>query len=72
MPVHLLEQIFNEYIVAAGLHPRWMSHLAGTRTAEARPAEAGHESQRTTQLYNQTKDEITLSEVERIRLHVRR
>jgi integrase/recombinase XerD len=29
---------------------------------------AGHESPRTTKLYHRTKDEITLSEVERIRL----
>src|SRR6201993_1455505 len=29
---------------------------------------AGHESPRTTKLYDRTKDEITLSEVERIRL----
>jgi integrase len=29
---------------------------------------AGHESPRTTKLYYRTKDEITLSEVERIRL----
>jgi hypothetical protein len=29
---------------------------------------AGHESARTTKLYDRTKDEITLSEVERIRL----
>jgi len=29
---------------------------------------AGYESPRTTKLYNRTKDEITLSEVERIRL----
>jgi hypothetical protein len=29
---------------------------------------AGHESPRTTKLYDRTKEEITLSEVERIRL----
>ena len=29
---------------------------------------AGHESPRTTKLYDRTKDEITLTEVERIRL----
>jgi hypothetical protein len=29
---------------------------------------AGHDSPRTTKLYDRTKDEITLSEVERIRL----
>jgi hypothetical protein len=29
---------------------------------------AGHESPRTTKLYDRTKDEITLSEVERIQL----
>jgi hypothetical protein len=29
---------------------------------------AGHESPRTTKFYDRTKDEITLSEVERIRL----
>ena len=29
---------------------------------------AGHESPRTTKLYDRTKDEITVSEVERIRL----
>jgi hypothetical protein len=29
---------------------------------------AGHESSRTTKLYDRTKDEITLTEVERIRL----
>jgi len=120
MPVHhLLEQILNEYIEAAGLqsgqplfqslnslgtavtgrapnrynawaairkrakscgfsHPRWMSHLAGDRhhdlpgerrTARARPADGRPRiSARTTKLYDRTKDEITLSEVERIRL----
>jgi hypothetical protein len=38
------------------------------RTARARPADGGHESPRTTKPYDRTKDEITLSEVERIRL----
>jgi hypothetical protein len=63
---------------AAGfLTPRWMPHLAGNRhhhlpaerrTAGARQQMAGHESPRTTKLYDRTKDELTRSEVERIRL----
>jgi hypothetical protein len=38
------------------------------RTARHAQQMAGHESPRTTKLYDRTKDEITLSEVERIRL----
>jgi hypothetical protein len=54
-----------------------MSYLAGNRhhdlpgerrTAQQPKQMAGHESPRTTKLYDRTKDEITLSEVERIRL----
>jgi integrase/recombinase XerD len=37
-------------------------------TLEAAQRIAGHESPRTTKLHDRTKDEITLSEVERIRL----
>jgi hypothetical protein len=57
--------------------PRWMSHLAATGITiylendgrlEHAQQMAGHESPRTTKLYDRTKDEITLSEVERIRL----
>jgi site-specific recombinase XerD len=119
MPVHhLLEQILDEYIVAAGLQSgqplfqsvnslgtevtgralnrynawaaiRKRAKAAGfltpvgchTRRAtgitiylendgrlEHAQQMAGHESPRTTKLYDRTKDEITLSEVERIRL----
>src|ERR1700676_4684627 len=60
-------------------HSSGMSHLAGNRHHDLRCLEndgrfehaqqmAGHESPRTTKLYDRTKDEITLSEVERIRL----
>ena len=55
-----------------------MSHLASYRgitiylendgRLEHAQQMAGHESPRTTKLYDRTKDEITLSEVERIRL----
>jgi hypothetical protein len=55
-----------------------MSHLAGqlasqftwkTTDGPSTPQQmAGHESPRTTKLYDRTKDEITLTEVERIRL----
>jgi hypothetical protein len=54
-----------------------MSHLAGNRITiylendgrlEHAQQMARHESPRTTKLYDRTKDEITLSEVERIRL----
>jgi hypothetical protein len=38
------------------------------RTAGTRPSDGGDESPRTTKLYDRTKDEITLSDVERIRL----
>jgi hypothetical protein len=57
--------------------PPWMSHLAANRhhhlprerrAARARPTVAGHESPRTTKVYDRKEDEITLSEVERIRL----
>ena len=44
-------------------------HLSGERwTAQHAQQMAGDESPRTTKLYDRTKDEITLSEVERIRL----
>jgi hypothetical protein len=58
-------------------HPHRVLHLAcdrhhnlpgKRRTARARPADGGHEFPRTTKLYDRTKDEITLSAVERIRL----
>ena len=115
---HLLEEILNEYIVAAGLEsgqPLFQSvnslGAAGTGRAlnrynawaairnrakaagfltpvgchtwlatgitiylendgrlEHAQQMAGHEFPRTTKLYDRTKDEITLSEVERIRL----
>jgi len=110
MPVHhLLEQILNEYVEAAGLrsgqplfqsvisagtavtgralnrYNAWAAILApvGCHTwratgitnylendgrLEHAQQMAGHESPRTTKLYDRTKDEITLSEVERIRL----
>ncbi len=119
MPVHhLLEQILDEYIVAAGLQSgqplfqsvnslgtavtgralnrynawaaiRKRAKAAGFLTSvgchtwratgitiylenagrlEHAQQMAGHESPRTTKLYDRTKDEITLSEVERIRL----
>src|SRR5438132_3295681 len=119
MPVHhLLEQILNEYIVAAGLqsgqplfqsvnslgttvtgrslnrYNAWAAirkrakaagfltpvgchtwratgitiYLENDGRLEHAQQMAGHESPRTTKLYDRTKDEITLSEVERIRL----
>jgi integrase/recombinase XerD len=119
MPVHhLLEEILNEYIVAAGLqsgqplfqsvnslgtavtgralnrYNAWAAIRKRARAAgfltpvgchtwratgitiylendgrlEHAQQMAGHESPRTTKLYDRTKDEITLSEVERIRL----
>jgi len=43
-------------------------HLENDGRLEDAQQMAGHESPRTTKLYDQTKDEITLSEVERIRL----
>ena len=58
-------------------HPCWMSHLACDRhhnllendgRLEHAQQMAGHESARTTMLYDRRKDEITLTEVERIRL----
>jgi hypothetical protein len=67
MPVHhLLEQILDEYIVAAGLQSG--QPLFQSVNSEHAQQMAGHESPRTTKLYDRTKDEITLSEVERIRL----
>jgi len=119
MPVHhLLEQILDEYIVAAGLqsgqplfqsvnslgtvvtgralnrYNAWAAirkrakaagfltpvgchtwratgitiYLENDGRLEHAQQMAGHESPRTTKLYDRTKDEITLSEVERIRL----
>jgi Phage integrase family len=119
MPVHhLLEEILNEYIVAAGLqsgqplfqslnslgtavtgralnrYNAWATirkrakaagfltpvgchtwratgitiYLENDGRLEHAQQMAGHESPRTTKLYDRTKDEITLSEVERIRL----
>jgi integrase len=119
MPVHhLLEQILNEYIEAAGLqsgqplfqsvnslgtavtgralnrYNAWAAirkrakaagfltpvgchtwratgitiYLENDGRLEHAQQMAGHESPRTTKLYDRTKDEITLSEVERIRL----
>jgi integrase/recombinase XerD len=43
-------------------------HLENDGRLEHAQQMAGHESPRTTKLYDRTKDEITLSEVERIRL----
>jgi integrase len=43
-------------------------YLENDRRLEHAQQMAGHESPRTTKLYDRTKDEITLSEVERIRL----
>src|SRR5258708_35396095 len=119
MPVnHLLEQILNEYIEAAGFqsgqplfqsvnslgtavtgralnrYNAWAAirkrakaagfltpvgchtwratgitiYLENDGRLEHAQQMAGHESPRTTKLYDRTKDEITLSEVERIRL----
>ena len=119
MPVHhLLEQILNQYIEAAGLqsgqplfqsvnpagmevtgralnrYNAWAAirkrakaagfltpvgchtwratgitiYLENDGRLEHAQQMAGHESPRTTKLYDRTKDEITLSEVERIRL----
>jgi integrase/recombinase XerD len=119
MPVHhLLEQILDEYIGAAGLqngqplfqsvnslgtavtgralnrYNAWATirkrakaagfltpvgchtwratgitiYLENDGRLEHAQQMAGHESPRTTKLYDRTKDEITLSEVERIRL----
>ena len=119
MPVHhLLEELLNEYIVAAGLqsgqplfqsvnslgtavtgralnrYNAWAAirrrdkaagfltpvgchtwratgitiYLENDGRLEHAQQMAGHESPRTTKLYDRTKDEITLSEVERIRL----
>ena len=103
MPVHhLLEEILNEYIVAAGLHngtrfERYKAWAAIRKRAKAAgfltpvgchiwratgitiylendgrlehtQQMAGYESPRTTRLYDRTKNEITLNEVERIRL----
>jgi phosphoenolpyruvate---glycerone phosphotransferase subunit DhaK len=42
--------------------------VASAPKSEPQKRMAGHESPRTTRLYDRTKDEITLSEVERIRL----
>jgi hypothetical protein len=59
-------------------YPGWVPHLARATgntiylendgRLEHAQQMAGHESPRTTKLYDRTKDEITLSEVERIRL----
>jgi integrase len=82
MPVHhLLERILDEYIVAAGLQSgQPLSDVTpGGRPASRFTWRTTHdsstpsrwlaiESPRTTKLYDRTKDEITLSEVERIRL----
>jgi hypothetical protein len=49
----------------------WWSHslyLENDGRLEHAQQMAGHESPRTTKLYDRKKDEITLSEVERIRL----
>jgi integrase/recombinase XerD len=45
-----------------------MSHLENDGRFEHAQQMAGHESPRTTKLHERTKDEITLSEVERILL----
>jgi integrase/recombinase XerD len=115
---HLLEQILNDYVVAAGLqsgqllsrafnslgtevtgralnrYNAWAAirkrakaagfltpvgchtwratgiaiYLESDGRLEHAQQMAGHESPRTTKLYDRRKDEITLSEVERIRL----
>ena len=71
MPVHhVLEQILDECIVAAGLQSATgiTIYLESDGRLEHAQQMAGHESPRTTKLYDRTKDEITLGEVERIRL----
>ena len=78
MPLQTIQVIGPARIKAKRVrHVTRMSHLAGNRHHDL-PGErgrlehaqqmAGHESPRTTKLYDRTKDEITLSEVERIRL----
>ena len=47
-------------------HLKAQKGLSNASVKSYRPA--GHESPRTTKLYDRTKDEITLREVERIRL----
>jgi integrase len=42
------------------------AYLANGGTIEKAQAIAGHESPRTTKLYDRTKDELTLDEIERI------
>jgi integrase len=59
-------------IIAVGCHT-WRAtgitiYLENDGRLEHAQQMAGHESPRTTKLYDRTKDEITLSEVERIRL----
>jgi hypothetical protein len=63
----------GETPVVRAHHACRMSYLACNRLENDGRLEhaqqmAGHESPRTTKLYDRTKDEITLSEVERIRL----
>jgi hypothetical protein len=54
--------------VTPGGQPRITIYLENDGRLEHAQQMAGHESPRTTKLYDRTKDEITLSEVERIRL----
>jgi integrase/recombinase XerD len=62
----------NRFLTPVGCHT-WRAtgitiYLENDGRLEHAQQMAGHESPRTTKLYDRTKDEITLSEVERIRL----
>ena len=54
--------------VTPGGQPASRFYLENDGRLEHAQQMAGHESPRTTKLYDRTKDEITLTEVERLRL----
>jgi integrase len=60
----LPSRIGNHTFRATGI----TTYLLNGGSLENAQAIAGHESPRTTKLYDRTRDEITLEEVERIRL----
>jgi hypothetical protein len=66
-------RMLYDFLVVLQITPTWRAtgitiYLENDGRLEHAQQMAGHESPRTTRLYDRTKDEITLSEVERIRL----
>jgi hypothetical protein len=62
------EEISQSWVIYAVPEGDITAYLLNDGTIEGAQAIAAHESPRTTKLYDRTSDEITLDEVERIRI----